>query len=232
MTAGRSAESPEAVCPGRAPVSVWIMCLLTIATVLVCACIEILNALAGGCLPLRDEGGNPKWRWSVASEERWMRSEYTPKSVADPETSLGAKWPLPPEDQQLLSRLLVTNAEQFSQQEQETLRGLLAAEAAPAYPQWSILDRLIRLKPLSATERAEMKRSVADGRAFDRLHRAVQTVGLTQYLLAPIAWFFAACMLPGAMERRHRRWVVVCLGLTSVSIALMFYRGYFQSLGW
>ena len=75
-------------------------------------------------------------------------------------------------------------------------------------------------------------RASLDNGPRDRLRELVQTFGLLQYVLAPLSLILAILVLLKA----SRSWVKIGAKLSSLAstfaIALMFYREYYQSLGW
>ena len=66
----------------------------------------------------------------------------------------------------------------------------------------------------------------------NQLRAVVATLGLLQYLLAPLLLMFAIIVL----LKSSRSWVKIGATLTlvasTIAISLMMYRGYYQSLGW
>jgi len=64
----------------------------------------------------------------------------------------------------------------------------------------------------------------------NRLYWWVSTFGVFQYLLAPLALIWAAFLV--LKSRKHRIPSIVFAILALACIVIMFYRQYFQSLGW
>jgi len=66
----------------------------------------------------------------------------------------------------------------------------------------------------------------------DQLRGLVATFGLLQYLLAPLLLIFAIMML----LKSSRSWVKIgatlSLVVSTIAMSLMFYREYYESLGW
>jgi hypothetical protein len=71
-----------------------------------------------------------------------------------------------------------------------------------------------------------------DGTPRDQLRRLVSSIGLLQYLFAPLVVGLSALHLV-RRESGKRRIVVACSGVVGLAaLILAFYRGYFSSLGW
>jgi hypothetical protein len=65
----------------------------------------------------------------------------------------------------------------------------------------------------------------------DELRTLVSTVGLCQYLLAPVLMALASIHIT-RRDRLWQRWLsIVSALLALVALSLAFYRGYFSSLG-
>lgn len=86
-------------------------------------------------------------------------------------------------------------------------------------------------RPLTATEDAQMKREVRQGRAKNDMYLVVTTAGLLQY---PLVLLLALTLPLAYVRQRYRGWRVavgVAFGCAIGCGILMFYRGYFTSLG-
>ena len=71
-----------------------------------------------------------------------------------------------------------------------------------------------------------------DGTPRDRLRELVQTFGLAQYLLAPFLLVLAAVQFWKLRGAWTRVLTMCAMTVALVSILLMMYRQYYQSLGW
>lgn len=92
-------------------------------------------------------------------------------------------------------------------------------------------DALIPPEAMSAME-LRLDARIADAQAHNQLHDAVASVGLLQYLLCPASILCAAVL---ACKKRDRLSIVAGSVFAAISMAsciMMFYRGYFASLGW
>ena len=69
-------------------------------------------------------------------------------------------------------------------------------------------------------------------RAKARLHNWVCTIGLLQYVLAPTALAWSLYFVATRRALRYRLGGVLTAVVSGVSIVMMFYRGYYASLGW
>lgn len=71
-----------------------------------------------------------------------------------------------------------------------------------------------------------------ENNARDQLRAAVQTLGIVQYVLAPLALIFSLAVF----FKTRRSWASVVATFSAasavVAIWLMFYRDYYGSLGW
>ena len=67
----------------------------------------------------------------------------------------------------------------------------------------------------------------------DRLRDVVDSVGLLQYPLVPVAFFLGLCLFADTRATRWSRWtsIMVLLGSLLAGTSVL-YRGYFTSLGW
>jgi hypothetical protein len=92
-------------------------------------------------------------------------------------------------------------------------------------------DEDVRLtRALTVQERQEMEYDVFRERANALLRTTVEVFGLWQYVLAPICLIWS--IRAAKNRRRAKRIAAGVFTVTSaVSIVLMFYRGYFTSLG-
>jgi hypothetical protein len=66
----------------------------------------------------------------------------------------------------------------------------------------------------------------------DQLRALVETFGLLQYLLSPLLLILAILVLLQSRRSWVKAGATISLVLSSIAMTLMFYREYFQSLGW
>ncbi len=66
----------------------------------------------------------------------------------------------------------------------------------------------------------------------DQLRALVQTLGLLQYLLAPLLLILAIPVLWKSRKAWVRLGAALSLIASTIAISLMLYREYYQSLGW
>ena len=85
--------------------------------------------------------------------------------------------------------------------------------------------------PYTAAEQELIDRSLARNSQESKLSSWVSSLGILQYVLAPLACFSAIVMFVVDRKPAIRIAAVVCSLLSVTSIYLMFYRGYFTSLG-
>lgn len=92
-------------------------------------------------------------------------------------------------------------------------------------------DEVIATLDLSSAEQQELSETRRQARLNAKFRGLIETMGLIQYLLVPIGLLLsiAAC-------RVSTRWLKItgfaCLAVNLAAGGLMFYRQYFQSLGW
>ncbi len=84
---------------------------------------------------------------------------------------------------------------------------------------------------LAPSERADLGRELAEGRAWNRLRDLVGTVGCLQYALVPLNAALGVCVLVAAKSRGTRIAAGITLVVTVAAGGLTLYRGYFTSLG-
>ncbi len=87
-------------------------------------------------------------------------------------------------------------------------------------------------RPLTASDKEQMRQDIRRGRANNRLLGFVETAGVLQYLLVPVLFVLSLVLL--ARRKPSCRGVLVAALPLCVSIAacaFMLYRAYFPSLG-
>lgn len=85
---------------------------------------------------------------------------------------------------------------------------------------------------LSPEETAQMRREVAQAKAENDLYFWVSTMGILQYLLAPMALVWSLVVAVSRRDRRRRAVAAIVATASAVSLLIMFCRGYYSSLGW
>jgi len=218
--------------------SVYVLIPLALVVTLTWSVIEILNARAGFYLPreLPEGAANAKWRYWPDTEWMWRAFDRDrPKSLANPEMPLGYLWPLPEPDKALLLRVLEDNKSRFRPEEYEELKRTVTEndpERGVPAGQSLLMRKLTGWMPMTAQEEARMRRDLAEAKAMNRLHLWVESMGLLQYLLAPLCWLVSLYVAVLGYPRRSRLVGLASLCTASIGIALMLYRGYIESLGW
>jgi hypothetical protein len=66
----------------------------------------------------------------------------------------------------------------------------------------------------------------------DQLRGLVATFGLMQYLLSPLLLIFAIVLLFKSRRFWDKAGAIFSMVLSTIAMSLMFYREYYQSLGW
>ena len=66
----------------------------------------------------------------------------------------------------------------------------------------------------------------------DQLRTAVESLGLSQYILAPLLAILALAVFFKSKTSWTKRVATVSVVVAAIAISLMFYRQYYQSLGW
>jgi hypothetical protein len=91
-------------------------------------------------------------------------------------------------------------------------------------------------EPLSSAQHAEIGERLTShtryAQARDKLHGLVSTWGLLQYLIAPVSLLWAVVLAVLKSTLRFRLVAAAAAVAALVCVVLMFYRGYFTSLGW
>jgi len=86
---------------------------------------------------------------------------------------------------------------------------------------------------LTRSQRQEIDQAARKADLNNRFLAFVSTWGLAQYVLAPLAMLLSLGEAVLRREtRRYRQAACVPAGVALLCIILMFYRGYFSSLGW
>ncbi|HEY4261366.1 MAG TPA: hypothetical protein VGM98_14460 [Schlesneria sp.] len=86
--------------------------------------------------------------------------------------------------------------------------------------------------PYSVAEQATIDAEVDHNRRNSTLRAWVGSMGLLQYVLAPAALFWSLDIVVSDRLRGRRVVAGLCGLLNLICIALMYYRGYWSSLGW
>jgi len=87
-------------------------------------------------------------------------------------------------------------------------------------------------RPLTEIQQKELQRELDQSHANSALRHWVQTWGLLQYVLAPLAVVLSLVLLIRAPSWRGRLGFSLLGTLSGGAVVLMLYRGYFTSLGW
>src|SRR5262245_29291577 len=104
-----------------------------------------------------------------------------------------------------------------------------------------VLQSAIRIEILNAQAENYLPRKVLDDGKWrmspnnsprDRLRVIVESYGLLQYLLAPFLFVISILMWPRHLPSFVRAIVIIYAIIAVCAMLLMFYRGYFSSLGW
>jgi hypothetical protein len=96
----------------------------------------------------------------------------------------------------------------------------------------SAADPSLLTRSLSPGEFAEMRRTVHAALANFELRNAVESAGLVQYPLTFALLFSLPFEVLKFRDQRRRITLSICLVIAIMCACLMFYRGYFTSLGW
>lgn len=84
-------------------------------------------------------------------------------------------------------------------------------------------------RPLSPDEHARMEQDIRLAQSDNLLRAVISTAGLLQYLLVPA---LLTASLLSWRAKSNPKWVATQFIITISAAFLMFYRGYFSSLGW
>jgi hypothetical protein len=107
------------------------------------------------------------------------------------------------------------------------------ADFEAAHPDEEIPDETaFRGQPYSPTELATIDAEVDHSRRNSTLRAWVGSMGLLLYVLAPAALLWSLDIVVSDRSRGRRLFAGLCGLLNLVCIALMYYRGYWSSLGW
>jgi hypothetical protein len=87
-------------------------------------------------------------------------------------------------------------------------------------------------RPLTPDERDQMRREVDHATCRNQLRSAVSTWGVIQYPAVLLQLLCSLTLLLGALSRGKKVLGAAGTILAVISAILMFYRGYFSSLGW
>ena len=85
--------------------------------------------------------------------------------------------------------------------------------------------------PWSQAEQALIEQTLREARQHSELYDWVSGPGLWQYVLIPASLVSAGWLLT-TRDRRVRAVACGCAASSVIALVLMFYRGYFTSLGW
>lgn len=86
--------------------------------------------------------------------------------------------------------------------------------------------------PYTSEQQQLIDTELAENALRSELHSWVDGMGLLQYFLGPFALVWAIAIFIAARTSTIRVTSALCMMCSAVSIGLMFYRGYFTSLGW
>ena len=92
-------------------------------------------------------------------------------------------------------------------------------------------DVTLLTRPLTESERLQMQKDIEQADTMNALKGMVSGYGIWQYIFAPVALILSIVM---AISRRpmYKRIMCAVFALSSlIAMVLMFYRGYFTSLG-
>ena len=84
--------------------------------------------------------------------------------------------------------------------------------------------------PLTDSELSDLCQTFEKVERNSEFRSFVQTMGIAQYLLAPITLIFSVIYLCERQPKSERLMGLLALSVASVAILLMFYRAYFSSL--
>ena len=92
-------------------------------------------------------------------------------------------------------------------------------------------DETLLTRPLTESERLQMQKDIEQANTMNALKGSVSGYGMLQYILAPVA-FILSIMLVISRRPMYKRIICALFALSSlIAMVLMFYRGYFTSLG-
>ena len=97
----------------------------------------------------------------------------------------------------------------------------------PKDEQWEPVTR-----PLTSAEQDKMHEDIAHAKAMNDLRGAVEGLGLWNYLLVPALLGVALSLLPCSRRPIAKLSVLLLLGIGLTAGGVMFYRGYFTSIGY
>ena len=92
-------------------------------------------------------------------------------------------------------------------------------------------DQLAIELPLTDEELWDLFEAIEKADRNGEFRGFVGTMGIAQYLLAPTALLFSIIHLREKQSKADRLTIFLTLSVSFVAILLMFYRGYFSSLG-
>lgn len=96
----------------------------------------------------------------------------------------------------------------------------------------SRFDSSIENRPLTSQEQEEMRNYIKWAKANNDLRDLVEGLGLLQYLLIPILIVISVILIKRNNPKTYRILAFMSMLLGLISGFLVFYRGYFESLGW
>jgi hypothetical protein len=92
-------------------------------------------------------------------------------------------------------------------------------------------DEAWRTRPLTAAERAQLQSEIDPFMPREQLRSFVTGVALAQYPLVPVVFAAALGLLRRQRSVRHGVVAIACITFATVCGTMMFYRGYFSSMG-
>ena len=93
-------------------------------------------------------------------------------------------------------------------------------------------DETLLHRSLTKDERDQMEKVVSHAHAWNSLHGFVSTFGLMQYFFASLSFVWSLLIAMRSSNKNKKVVSTFFIVSTSICIVMMFYRGYFTSLGW
>lgn len=86
---------------------------------------------------------------------------------------------------------------------------------------------------ITPAQEAQIAKAIESAEENAAFRGFVETFGLAQYIVAPLAAILGYRLATGKKKQERARWLSPGLAILSgICIVMMFYRGYFTSLGW
>ena len=93
-------------------------------------------------------------------------------------------------------------------------------------------DETLLRRPLTRDERDQMEKDVSHAHAWNSLRGFVGTFGLMQYFFASLSFVWSLLIAMRSSNKNKKVVSTLFIVSNSICIVMMFYRGYFTSLGW